>query len=301
MREAGRRKVLVAGVVGVAALAIAGGVAFATIPDSGRVYTACVLKNVGTVRLIDTSLGASSLMGRCTALETQITWNQQGQKGDPGATGASPAVDQLASGDSHCPTGGVSVTDAKGPSYVCNGQDGRSFSGAFTSPNGLFSLTVTDGGVEIKGPDSTVTLPSAGGITIVSAGTVAVQGNRLTTTAQDQFQRVNHNLDTEVLMDESHDVAHDLLSRVGNDADVHVNGDRVEAVGSRDTLQVGGNRTESVSGSLNVRASGPTSVAGSRVTINGGGPTCPSAARVGDSVDAGGHIATGSPTVCVGP
>ena len=39
----------------VAALfAVASGIAYATIPDSGNVYTACMLKGIGTVRLIDT-------------------------------------------------------------------------------------------------------------------------------------------------------------------------------------------------------------------------------------------------------
>jgi hypothetical protein len=59
-----------------------------------------VLNHLGTVRLIDPSLPAANLMSHCTALETRVTWNQQGQpgaagapgppgpKGDPGADGA---------------------------------------------------------------------------------------------------------------------------------------------------------------------------------------------------------------------
>ena len=39
-----------------ALFAVAGGIAYATIPDSGNVYTGCMLKNIGTVRLIDPSL-----------------------------------------------------------------------------------------------------------------------------------------------------------------------------------------------------------------------------------------------------
>lgn len=70
-----------------AMLALAAGIAYATIPDSGNVYTACILNKVGTIRLVDPSLGNSSLMGHCTQLETQITWNQHGQKGDPGPAG----------------------------------------------------------------------------------------------------------------------------------------------------------------------------------------------------------------------
>src|SRR4051812_43150 len=103
----------------VAILGVAGGIAYATIPDAGNVYTGCMLRNVGTVRLIDSTLPSSNLMSHCTALETQISWNQQGQKGDPGApgipgkngadgvNGTSPKVAQLPLHDSHCPAGGA--------------------------------------------------------------------------------------------------------------------------------------------------------------------------------------------------
>ena len=37
-------------------LALAAGIAYATIPDGGKVYTACMLNGVGTIRLIDPSL-----------------------------------------------------------------------------------------------------------------------------------------------------------------------------------------------------------------------------------------------------
>jgi hypothetical protein len=70
-----------------AALAAAGGIAYAAIPDSGNVYTACMLKNIGTVRLIDSTLPSTNLMSHCTSFETQVTWNQQGQQGLPGQQG----------------------------------------------------------------------------------------------------------------------------------------------------------------------------------------------------------------------
>ena len=68
--------------------ALAGGVAWATIPADSGLYTACKLKATGTIRLIDPSGPSSSLLSRCTSYETQITWNQKGLKGDPGLTGA---------------------------------------------------------------------------------------------------------------------------------------------------------------------------------------------------------------------
>ncbi len=73
--------------IGVAALVTAGGVAYATIPDSNNVYTACMLKATGTVRLIDQSLPSTNAMSHCTSLETQISWNQKGQQGAQGIQG----------------------------------------------------------------------------------------------------------------------------------------------------------------------------------------------------------------------
>ncbi len=61
-------------------------IAYATIPDSGNVYTACMLKATGTIRLIDTSLPASNLLGHCTALEKQVSWSQIGPRGLPDTT-----------------------------------------------------------------------------------------------------------------------------------------------------------------------------------------------------------------------
>ena len=54
----------------VAVVALAGaGIAYATIPGGGGVYSGCMLKNVGTVRLIDPSLPASNCMSHCSSLE----------------------------------------------------------------------------------------------------------------------------------------------------------------------------------------------------------------------------------------
>src|ERR1041385_5480389 len=67
---------------------VAVGVAYAAIPDGNKVFTACMLKNVGTVRLIDKSLPSTNLMSHCTDKEIEISWNQKGQDGAPGAPGA---------------------------------------------------------------------------------------------------------------------------------------------------------------------------------------------------------------------
>ena len=71
-----------------AMFALGGGLAYATIPSSGgNVYTACMLKGVGTLRLIDPSLPSSNLMSHCSSLETQVSWNQTGQPEAAGAQG----------------------------------------------------------------------------------------------------------------------------------------------------------------------------------------------------------------------
>ena len=77
-----RRSVVAAAVLGAAAMATVGGVAYATIPDGGGVIRGCYVKNGGGLRVIDTDAGQ-----KCKSTETPIFWNQQGPKGDTGPTG----------------------------------------------------------------------------------------------------------------------------------------------------------------------------------------------------------------------
>jgi hypothetical protein len=155
----------------IAVVALAGaGIAYATIPGAGAVYTACMLKNVGTVRLIDPSLPASNLMSHCTSVEAQMTWNQQGQPGAPGAPGALGAPgapgQSVVMGDAgtNCANGGVSLTVGADTRYVCNGADGQDgvFTGHFQSPNGQYKLDVTDTGIALLGPNGMVHIDSTG-------------------------------------------------------------------------------------------------------------------------------------------
>jgi hypothetical protein len=57
-----RKRLLVSAAGTLVAAAIAGGVAYATIPDANNVYNACMLKSLGTIRLIDKSLPSTNLM-----------------------------------------------------------------------------------------------------------------------------------------------------------------------------------------------------------------------------------------------
>ena len=55
-------------------LMVAGGVAFAAVPGPDGVIHSCMLKNIGTIRIIDPSLGQ-----KCSgSLETPLDWNQKG-------------------------------------------------------------------------------------------------------------------------------------------------------------------------------------------------------------------------------
>ena len=89
--------------VAVAGLA-AGGIAYATIPDSGGVFHACVKDANGNVRLIDA--GSPGEAGQCRANETAVSWSQTGPTGAQGATGPQG------------PTGSTGATGQTGPAGV---------------------------------------------------------------------------------------------------------------------------------------------------------------------------------------
>ena len=186
-RRLGRRVRLTIA-AGACCAALASGVAYATIPGGGGGYTACVLKNVGTIRLIDPTLPPSQVMSHCTSLENQIGWSRQGRAGptgpagEVGATGASgvqgvagPAGNRGATGATGL-QGQTGTTGAQG-SRGNEGPQGGSgppgdFSGEYRSPNGEYRLSVTDGGIELRGPSGRVSL--TGGWTISSFGTLSL-------------------------------------------------------------------------------------------------------------------------------
>ena len=139
-----RKRLLASAVGALVAAAIAGGVAYATIPGPDNVYSACMLKGVGTIRLIDKSLPASNLMSHCTDKETEISWNQAGQpgpagpqgaKGEPGAPGTNGTngtngkdgvnvTSEPEPAGANCAAGGSKFSSANGVTYACNGAKG---------------------------------------------------------------------------------------------------------------------------------------------------------------------------------
>jgi hypothetical protein len=162
------RKRLLTSAAGVlVTVAIAGGGAYATIPGPDNVYTACMLKGVGTIRLIDKSLPSTNLMSHCTDKETEISWNQAGQPGPPGPQGAKggPGAPGTNGTDGvsvttaseqagpNCAGGGVQLTAATGVSYVCNGERGPQGDRGPQGEPGAQGLQGTNGTNGIDGKD----------------------------------------------------------------------------------------------------------------------------------------------------
>lgn len=75
------RRVTVA-VAAAVVVAVAGGVAYATIPDSGGVITGCYNNKTGALRVVDADAGAD-----CLPAETPLRWSQQGPSGPTGPAG----------------------------------------------------------------------------------------------------------------------------------------------------------------------------------------------------------------------
>lgn len=138
-------------------LAVAGGVAYATIPNSTTaVISGCYGKTTGLLRVIDAQAGK-----KCTILEVPISWNQKGEPGDDGLPGAD----------------GEDGTDgAQGPPGP-QGPAGT-FSGTLTSPNGLYSLALTNAGAELKGPGGSVKI-DVGSVNVTGLGPVVVKGSAI--------------------------------------------------------------------------------------------------------------------------
>jgi hypothetical protein len=142
---------------------------------------ACFKPSNGTLYL----LGEGSGRTVCQPGDIPISWNAaglNGQDGEDGQDGISVTSEQLApDDDAACPTGGSKFTSASGVTYACNGadgqdgEDGEDFAGTFTSPNGLFTLSIDNSGAKIDGPASSVyILP--GSVQIQGTGSVQVSG-----------------------------------------------------------------------------------------------------------------------------
>ena len=296
----GRRVALAA----VALFAVIGGIAYAAIPDAGTgTYHACMLKNVGTIRIIDPAKQSCS-----ATLETEITFNQKGQKGDTGAqgtqgqagvNGTSPTVAQLAAGNVNCPAGGAAITDAAGTTaYVCSGvngedgADGAPFSGTFTSPNGQYTISVSDTGISLESPGATVHVVGTG-IDLATSGALNVNAGTTIELSSASGTALASGSSFSV------DAGGAFSVDAGGAFALAGNSFAVES-GTSFALQTAGPFAVSAGGTAALQSAAGFSVAGTVVNINRG-TTCARAARLGDSVDpVANKILTGAVDVCIG-
>ena len=96
-------------VLGVGTLALAGGLAYASIPDSDGTIHACLLKSLEQVRIIDPS------EQQCRPNETPISWNQMGPTGATGPQGATGATGPQGATGATGPQGATGATGPSGP------------------------------------------------------------------------------------------------------------------------------------------------------------------------------------------
>lgn len=165
MGNALRRPLVIAAVVLAAAVAsLAGREAYASLrADPGNVIKACYKPSNGTVYI----LGRDSSRTRCQPGDEAIQWNVQGPKGDDGPQGPRGATGPQGPQGETGPQGPKGDTGAQGPQGERGpagpqGPPGSSgsggFDGTYTSPNGLYSLSVTNRGIVLKGPGGALTI-----------------------------------------------------------------------------------------------------------------------------------------------
>jgi hypothetical protein len=141
---AGNGASFVAGALSVAVLG--GGVAFAVIPASSGVVSACYLTNNGQLRVIDVDAGQT-----CLPSELPLAWNQVGPTGPVGPTGATGPAGPAG------PTGMQGPTGPAGPA----GPPGV-FGGVLCSQNGRYSIAVANDGITLQGPVQSIQLTGTG-------------------------------------------------------------------------------------------------------------------------------------------
>ena len=177
-------------------LTLGASLAYAALPDSSGNYTACVLKNVGTVRLVDTA--KQGLAGHCSSYETQISWQavgRTGATGPTGRTGLTGALGPIGPIGPVGPKGAAGVAGPAGPAGPkgASGAAGAAGPAGATGAPGAAGATGATGATGARGPagasgyevqSSTTTLAAnyaISGSQPCSAGKVAVGGGMRTT------------------------------------------------------------------------------------------------------------------------
>ena len=138
-------------IVGIGALAIIGGGAtYASIPNDNGVFTACVTKSSGAVRLIDTERKPRP---QCKTGEFKVRWNQAGKpgaNGTNGTNGVSGYETVISRQDYPAESVGVasnfSATCPAGKKVIGGGAAARTAEGGNTTAYVVVSSSPTDDG-----------------------------------------------------------------------------------------------------------------------------------------------------------
>jgi hypothetical protein len=241
---------LVGASAGAVITALVGGIGLAAIPGPGGVIQGCY-DSGGNVKVVEAL--------PCPRNYTPFQWNQQGEPGAQGEPGQ------------------------PGPPGA-SGADGTPFDGTFTSPNGEYSLSVTNDGITLAhGSDAAIQLAGSG-ITVETDGPLEL------TVGTNAAVSVGGSLSMQS----------GGASSLGSGSTFTVDADGNLTVQSSRSIgvQSDSNMTMQSGGTTALQAATSMSVTGAQVRLNPS-TSCGSVARVGDTV-AGGGIASGSSTVCAG-
>lgn len=138
----------------VSGIVFAGGIAYGA-ATKGEI-NACSKKGNGTLYLPGNK--------GCLPGDAGVAWSIQGPPGDAGPAGA-----QGPKGDAG-PAGDTGATGPSGPEGPAGAQGpAGTFSGTFQSPNGQYSISITDSGIELRGPGN--------GRIRLDTGNLILQGN----------------------------------------------------------------------------------------------------------------------------
>jgi hypothetical protein len=146
----GRRLALVA----VMAL-VAAGIGYAAIPDSSGVIHGCYSTKNGALRVIDSA-------AKCANGEVALNWNQQGPKGDLGATGPQGPKGDTGTTGPQGPKGDTGPAGAKGDPGPAGAQGLKGDAGA-TGPQGPQGPKGDTGAAGPQGPQGAQGIVGANG------------------------------------------------------------------------------------------------------------------------------------------
>jgi hypothetical protein len=159
VRGRGRLAAFVVVVLGL----VAGGIAYASIPDSSGVIHGCFKATGGALRVIDTGAG-----GACNSSERVLDWNQAGPQGATGPAGpAGPSEGgqavtfsdtAVAAGDFNVPVAGTQISNLPEGNYIYSASVYITPSGGPTVAACNAQATGTSGGASTVG-DTTVSSP----------------------------------------------------------------------------------------------------------------------------------------------